>query len=84
MEYLLKDFLFLVNFQLWNEDMTHRYLKLSDCYTVFSQTDVHQNETFFYDRLHRKSEYFWTILLWISKLARNKICMTDKESSDNV
>ena len=38
--------------------MTHRYLKLSDCYTVFSQTDVHQNETFFYDRLHRKSEYF--------------------------
>ena len=64
--------------------MTHRYLKFSDCYTVFSQTDVHQNETFFYDRLHRKSEYFWTSLLWISKLARNKICMTDKESSDNV
>ena len=26
--------------------MTHRYLKFSDCYTVFSQTDVHQNETF--------------------------------------
>ena len=38
--------------------MTHRYLKLSDCDAVFSQTDVHQNESFFYDCPHRKSEYF--------------------------
>ena len=50
--------------------MTHLYLRLSDYDAVFSQTDIHQNESLFYDRPHRKSEYFWTnekSLLLISK-----------------
>ena len=40
--------------------MIHRYLKLSDCDAMFPKTDVYQNENFYYDRLHRKSEHFWT------------------------